>query len=122
MPAEVPGIMTQYENLIDGEDVNEGKPVSNDEEQAMLAAENLGLEFGPANKSHAAGAVIRHDKEVKMKKEPQQAKITDQDEEDHNEDHANETGMEQPRRLGRKQACPKQFEDYEVYVTVEEED
>ncbi len=30
--------------------------------------------------------------------------------------------MEQPRRSGREQACPKQFEDYEVYVTVEEEE
>jgi hypothetical protein len=57
-----------------------------------------------------------------MKEEPQQAKITDQDEEDDNEDHANETDMEQPKRLGREQACPKRFEDYEVYVTVEEED
>ena len=37
---------------------------------------------------------IRHDKEVKMKVEPQQAKITDQDEEDDNEDHANKTDME----------------------------
>ncbi len=97
----------------------------------------MGLEIGPVNKSRAAGEVIelldddkvdmldddiRHDKEVTIKEEPQQAKITDQDEEDHNEDHANETGMEQPRRLGREQACPKRFEDYEVYVTVEEED
>jgi hypothetical protein len=32
VPAEAPGIMTQYENLIDGEDVTEGKPVSNDKE------------------------------------------------------------------------------------------
>jgi hypothetical protein len=65
---------------------------------------------------------IRHDKEVKMKVEPQQAKITDQDEEDDDEDHANETDMEQPRRSGREQACPKQFEDYKVHVTIEEGD
>jgi hypothetical protein len=32
VPAEAPGMMTQYENLIDGEDVTEGKPVSNDKE------------------------------------------------------------------------------------------
>jgi hypothetical protein len=32
VPAEAPGIMTQYENLIDGKDVIEGKPVSNDKE------------------------------------------------------------------------------------------
>ena len=44
MPAEAPGIMTQYENLIDGEDVIKGKPVSNNEEQAMLA-----VEFGTRN-------------------------------------------------------------------------
>ncbi len=32
VPAEAPGIITQYENLIDGEDVVEGKSVSNDKE------------------------------------------------------------------------------------------
>jgi hypothetical protein len=32
MPAEVPGIMTQYENLIDRENVIEDKPVSSNEE------------------------------------------------------------------------------------------
>jgi hypothetical protein len=101
--------MTQYENLIDEEDVIEGEPVSKDKEQAMLVAGNSGLEIGPTNKSRATGEVIelldddevgmldddiRHDKEVKMKEEPQQAKITDQDEEDDNEDHANKTDME----------------------------
>ncbi len=137
VPAEGAGIMTQYENLISGEDVIEGEPVSNNKEWAMLVAEILRLEIGPANKSRAAGEVIelldddnvdmldddiRHDEDVKIKEESQQAKITDQDEEDHDEDHANKTDMEQPRRLGREQACPKLFEDYKVYVTVEEED
>jgi hypothetical protein len=58
VPAEAPGMMTQNENLIDGEDVVEGKPVSNNKEQVMLAAENSGLEIGPANKSCATGEVI----------------------------------------------------------------
>jgi hypothetical protein len=44
---------------------------------------------------------------------------------DHNEDednnNANGNVTEHPRRLGREQAPPKRFEDYEVYVTVEEE-
>jgi hypothetical protein len=117
VPAEVPGIMTQYENLIDGEEVSEDEPVSNDEDQAIMVAENSGLEIGPVNKLRATGEVIelldddevdmlddniRHDKEVKMKEEPQQAKITDQDEEDDDEDHANKTDMEQPRRLRRE--------------------
>jgi hypothetical protein len=46
---------------------------------------------------------------------------TDHDEdEDNNNVDGNVT--EHPRRLGREQAPPKRFEDYEVYVTVEEED
>ncbi len=43
---------------------------------------------------------------------------------DKDEDNNNADGnvIEHPRRLGREQAPPKRFEDYEVYVTVEEED
>jgi hypothetical protein len=68
VPAEVPGIMTQYENLIDGEDVIEGKPVSNNKEQAMLAAKNSGLEIGPINELRTTGEVIKllDDDEVDM--------------------------------------------------------
>jgi hypothetical protein len=89
MPAEVPGIMTQYENLINGENVIEVKPVLSNEEQAMLAAENSELELGHINESRAAGEVIklldddkndvldndiRHDEEVRVKEKPQQVK------------------------------------------------
>ncbi len=38
MPAEAPGIMTKYENLIDGENVIEDEPVLSNEERAMMAA------------------------------------------------------------------------------------
>ncbi len=118
MPAETPRIMSQYETLINGEDVIEqSKPVSNDKEQSMLVAENSGLEIWPVNKSRATGEVIellhddkvdmlddniRHDEEMKMKEELQQAKITDQDEEADNEYHASKTDMEQPRKMGRE--------------------
>jgi hypothetical protein len=50
--AEGPGILTKYENLINGDDVIEDKPVSDDQEQAMLAAENSGLEFNPVVGRH----------------------------------------------------------------------
>ncbi len=115
MPAEAPGIMTQYENLIDGENVIEDKPVSSNEERAMMAAENSGLEFGTVDESCATGEVIelldddkndmldndiRHDEEKRVKEEPQQAKFTDENEDDEDEDHTNETAEEQPKRLG----------------------
>jgi hypothetical protein len=97
----------------------------------MLAAENSGLEFGPVGKSRATGEVtklldddkndllskdIRHDKEIRMKEEPQQAKITDENEDGQDEDHTNKTAKEQPRRLGRERAPPKLLKDYEVCV------
>jgi hypothetical protein len=45
--------------------------------------------------------------------------LTDHDnDEDNNDVDGNVT--EHPRRLGREQAPPKRFKDYEVYVTVEE--
>ncbi len=46
---------------------------------------------------------------------------TDHDEDEDNND-ADRNVTEHPRRLGREQAPPIRFEDYEVYVTVEEED
>jgi hypothetical protein len=137
VPAEAPGIMTQYVNLIDGENVIEYEPVSSNEEQAMMAAENSGLEFGTMGRLRTAGEVIelldddkndmlddniRHDEEIRVKEESQQAKITDENEDDDDEDHTNKTTEEQPRRSGREQAPPKQLEDYEVYETVKEED
>jgi hypothetical protein len=135
--AEAPGIMTQYENLINGENITEDEPVSSNKEQAMLVAENLGLEFGPIGESRTTGEVIellnddkkdvldggiRHNKEIKVKEEPQWAKITDENEDGKDEDDTNKTNKEQPRRLGREQAPPKQLKNYEVYVTVEEEE
>jgi hypothetical protein len=117
IPAEAPGIMTQYENLIDGENIIEDKPVLSNKEQAMLVAENSGLDFGPIGESRVAGETIklldddkndvldndiRHDKEMRVKEEPQRAKIADEDEDGQDEDNTNKTDGEQPRRLGRE--------------------
>ncbi len=85
-------------------------------EQAMPAADNSGLEFGLVGKSCSTGGVIellyddkndvldndiRHDKEIRVKEEPQWAKITDENEDGQDEDDTNKTNEEQPRRLGR---------------------
>jgi hypothetical protein len=47
IPAKAPGLLSQYKDLIIGDDVIEDEPVTDDQEQAMLAAENSGLEFNP---------------------------------------------------------------------------
>jgi hypothetical protein len=45
--AEAPGMMTKYEKILDGDNVIEGEPITNDMVRAVLAAENSGQEFGP---------------------------------------------------------------------------
>jgi hypothetical protein len=56
------------------------------------------------------------DKEIRVKEEPQQAKVTDENEDAEDEDHTNKTTEEQPRRLGRERAPSKRLKDYEVCV------
>ncbi len=46
--AEAPGILTEHEE-IHGASPLQDEPTQSDEEQAALAAENLGMEFGPIN-------------------------------------------------------------------------
>ena len=48
MPAEAPGILTEHEE-INGVSPIQDTPAQSDEERAMLAAENSGIDFGPIN-------------------------------------------------------------------------
>ena len=48
LPAEAPGILTEHEE-IHGASPIQDEPTQSDEERAALAAENLGMEFGPIN-------------------------------------------------------------------------
>ncbi len=45
---------------------------------------------------------IRHDKEMRVKEEPQRSKTTDEVEDGQNEDDTDKTDREQPRRSGRE--------------------
>ncbi len=81
-----------------------------------MAAEKSGLDFGTVGELRATGEVIelldddendmldnniRHDQEIRVTEEPQQAKITDENEDDEDEDHTNKTAKEQPRRINK---------------------
>ncbi len=48
IPAEAPGILTEHEE-VHGASPIQDEPTQSDEERAALAAENLGMEFGPIN-------------------------------------------------------------------------
>ncbi len=133
IPAEAPGKLTQYKNLINLDDVIEDEPVSDDQERAMLAAENSGLEFklmvGPRHgevidlldddDDNIIDDNINKDMSTKVKEEEQkQKKIAEND----NEDTEMEGTSEQSRKSGQEQATPRRHKDYELYITVEEED
>ncbi len=49
--------MARCRRYLTWEDVIKNEPISNDEEQAVLTAENSGLKFGPVNNTHI-GEVI----------------------------------------------------------------
>jgi hypothetical protein len=130
---EVLGMLTQYKNLINGYDVIEDKLVSDDQEGAMLEAENSGLEFNPVvgprhgeviellddDDDNVIDDDINKDMITRVKEEKQeQQKVTEND----NKDTKMEGTSEQSRRSGREQATPRGYEDYEPYVTIEEED
>jgi hypothetical protein len=127
IPAEAPEMLTQYKNLINGDHVIKDEPVSDDQEQAMLAAENSGLEFNPVVGPHRGEVIelldddddnviddnINKDMITRVKEEEQeQQKVTEND----NKDTKVEGTSEQSRRSGREQATPKRYEDYELYV------
>ena len=57
IPAEAPGILTEHEE-IHGTSPIKDEPTQSDKEQATLAAENLGIEFGPVN-AHKGCEVIK---------------------------------------------------------------
>ncbi len=45
IPVEAPDMLTQHENLVNGKDIVEEEPTSEDEERAMLVAEISGMEL-----------------------------------------------------------------------------
>jgi hypothetical protein len=47
IPAEDPGILTKHKKIVEGVNAIQDKPMQSDEERALLAEKNSGLEFGP---------------------------------------------------------------------------
>ena len=111
--AEAPGMLTQYKNLINGDDVIVNKLVLDDQERAMLAAKNSGLEFNPVvglcrgevvellddDNDNVIDDDINKDMITRVKEEEQeQQKVT----ENGNEDTEMEGTSKQSRRSGRE--------------------
>ena len=133
IPAEPPGILTEHEE-VHGASPTQDEPTQSDEEQAALAAENSGMEFGPINARETNEVIellddddedvlndfIQDDVAIKIERQNNEDVRKIVEEEDENE--GNKPISEEPRRLSREKVPNKRFEDYELYVTVAEED
>ena len=132
IPAEAPGILTELEE-VHGASLIQDKPTQSDNEQAALAAENSGMEFGPINVRETCEVIelLNDDKEdalndfiqdVAIKIEQHNNEDLRKIVEEEDEDEGNEPISDEPRKLSRERMPNRRFEDYELYITVAEED
>jgi hypothetical protein len=128
IPAEVPSMLTDLEEEYGVNEVVQDKPKESNEQQAMMAAENSRLDFLSIPTKATGGEVIEilgneeEDAMNKYKREEVLPKIKpDQTDGEH---HAVAGASEQgeTRRSGQVRVANRQFEDYELYVTVEKEE
>jgi hypothetical protein len=128
IPAKAPGMLTECEEEFGANDVVQEEMEQTDEERAILAAENLGLDFSSVPMKVMGGEVIEilddeeeeaisefMQEEILMKLEPDQ-------EEEVLQDAVKTAKGDEPGRLARAQNTNRQYKDYELYVTVEEEE
>jgi hypothetical protein len=133
IPAEAPGILTEHEE-IHGANPIQDEPTQSDEEQAALAAENSGMEFGPINVRETREVIELLDDDdedifnnfiqddVANKIEQQNNEDLRKVVEEEDEDEENEPISDKPRKSSRYRVPNRKFKDYELYVTVAEED
>ncbi len=128
IPAKAPGMLPEREEEFGVNDMVQEEMEQTDEEQAILAAENSGLDFSSVPTKVMGGEVIEIlddeeeeaisefvREEILMKLEPDQ-------EEEVLQDAVKTIEGDEPRRLARAQIANRQNGDYELYVTVEEQE
>ena len=106
------------------------EPELSDEQRAILATQNLGLDFSSIPTKVNGGEVIEilNDDEEEAINEYIKEEVQVMVEPNYVEEQEEACGMEEweedggPRRLGRTRIPNRQFKDYKLYVTVEEEE
>jgi hypothetical protein len=133
IPAEAPGILMEHEELY-GVSPIQDEPAQSDEEQAMLVAENSGIEFRPVD-THERREVIKllddEDEDIlnDFIQDNVAIKIKRQNNDDlrkivEDEDEAEEIELisDGTRKSSRAKVPNRKYMDYDLYVTVDEED
>ncbi len=128
IPAEAPGMLTDLEEEYGVNEVVQDEPEESNEQQAMMAAGNSGLDFLSVPTKATGGEVIEilEDKKEDVVNEYKREEVLPKIKPDqtNGEHHAAAGASEQgeTRRSGQVRAANRQFEDYELYIAMEEED
>ncbi len=121
IPAEVSGMLTELEEEYGVDEVVQDKPKESNEQRAMMAAENSGLDY-----LSVGGEVIKilDNNEEDVMNEYKQEEVLPKIklEQTDGEHHTAASNQEETRRSNRVRVANRQFEDYELYVTVKEEE
>jgi hypothetical protein len=128
IPSEAPGMLTEREEELRVNDVVHEEMEQTDKEQAILAAKNLGLDFSSMPTKVVGGEVIEildNEEEEAINKYIQEEilmKVEPDQKEEVLQDVVQTAKEEEPRRLAQAQIANRQYKDYDLYVTVEEEE
>jgi hypothetical protein len=133
---EVPGILTKQEELMGVDEVVQSEPEPSNEERAMLAAANSGMDFSspPEEQPNRREIIEILDDEGNeildeyMKEESTRGLYKETlpkiEEDQEDEETPNEVvePSEENQQSRRNRIANRQYQDYELYVTVEDED
>ena len=123
IPADAPGMLTELEEEYGIDDVVQDEPEMSDEQRAVLAANNSGLDFSSVPTKVTGGEVIEilDDDEEDMLNEYERDEVLVKIEPDQTVGATAELESDK-RRSGRIKIAKRRFEDYELYTTAEEEE
>jgi hypothetical protein len=117
-------MLTKLEEEYGVNELVQDKPKENNEQQAIMAAENSGLDFLSVPTKATGGEVIEildDDKEDAMNKCKQEEVLPKiEPDQTNGEHHTAASKQGETRRSGQVRVANRQFEDYELYVTMEE--
>jgi hypothetical protein len=124
IPTEAPGMLTELQEAYGVDKVVQDEPKQSDEQRAILAAENSGIDFSSIPTKVSGGEVIKilDDNEEDAIDEYKQEEVLVKMEPKRKAERAEAGAPGGPRRSNRARIANQQFEDYELYVTVEEEE
>jgi hypothetical protein len=131
IPAEIPGVLTARDEVVGVSNVIQEDPTQSDQERARLAAENSGMDFSSLlpqtlNGSHDVIEILDDDEDDAFYdhiKQENPVKVEAVDDAFMTDPASpNTQDVDRRRHSGRVRIANKQFSDYELYVTADEEE